>query len=464
MTLNSLQDPIWNCIIDRNNLVSDTQPLFNCRLNGNELSILIVHQPVYIGGSFLWDLVGAICLNDFSIDFRTSANKTSQITNILILFTFIISGVYIILRYTVLCHFQRNFSDIDSNEKNNLMEFENILKISTKKSVVEEVHAMSYDLLRSYQTLFYQSPNILLSIHDMTLREQLTTKFSIPQVYETSSLSFRRFDTKDKTLFRGGQVAFNRIGRNFVETDHMSSVVNLFVEINSELLFSNKLLKELLSTIFFKFTLSDLKLVADSFNLIAYLMTNGLPAVYTDCDLSISILIATLLYHILMSKRFERKTVKQIYLLENDDEIYVEAENLMENFKNIRLERVEYDFKRWNRICETITSFLPALFLRDQISLPKMFKNVTKFRSGVLYRNEELMYCSILIIVAQYSYFFHTPENFDKIRLVLHRNTTLPVEELERFESVLKNEILADCITSLEAVIDPDEFLGLIPQ
>ena len=105
MTLNSLQDPIWNCIIDRNNLVSDTQPLFNCRLNGNELSILIVHQPVYIGGSFLWDLVGAICLNDFSIDFRTSANKTSQITKASKIFS-------LGFRLSIPAHYIRNQSKI----------------------------------------------------------------------------------------------------------------------------------------------------------------------------------------------------------------------------------------------------------------------------------------------------------------------------------------------------------------
>lgn len=459
--MTSLDDPVWTCALNNANDTHSLPNNFTCNIEGSQKSYFLSVEHVYLEDGKRWNLICAVCLNDFTGTFFKKTQKSSQITNILIMFAITTTAVFFMLRHTILSHFKRNIVNWQTMRNRKLFEIDQIIHQTTNKVIIAQFKHIYADLVSCYQTLFYASPNLLQTINNKSLRDVIVEKFGIPVTHESSSLTFRRLDLKSKTLFRGGQTANVTIDRDFIKVDHFPYVINAFIEVNSNLLFSNEELAYLLKQIFYGFDEIYFAFVADSFNLIGFFLTKGLPSIYLNCDLTFSIYFTLLLFHKLMAKRFVDKRIPYRYFLEETEEIYTETDNLLENFKNIKIKKVEYDFKRWKKIVNTIISLLPALFVSEQISIPKTFRYIIKRRSGVLFKNEELMCLSCLLIVGQYSYFFHSRE-YTQVFLDSIRNIDVPVDRFAAFEETIKVEFLRDAVISLSTVIEPSVFSGLL--
>lgn len=458
----SLEDPIWTCALEYANSTTELPPNFTCNIQNTIKSYILTIDRVYLDNGNHWDLVCAICLEDFSEPFNQRTQKTSQITNILIIFTITAAAVFLLLRHTILAHFKRNFASFQTIDKRKLFELDQIIKNTTNKVIITQVKHIYADLVASYQTLFYSSTNLLNSINNKSLRELIVEKFAIPVMHESSTLSFRRLDSKTKTLFRGGQVSVVQIDRLFIQNNYLSYVINMFIDISSDLLFSNEELSYLIKQIFYGYSQTSLAFLADSFNFLGFLLTHGLPSIYSNCDLTFSIFFVLLLYHRLMQKRFQDECIPYHYVIQDTDEIYTETDNLLENFKNIKIKKIEYDFKRWKKIVNTIISLIPSLMPAEHIAIPKTFRHIIKRRSGVLFKNEELMYLSCLLIISQYSYFFHSKEQTQIFLTALHGKDESNLERFTSFEENIKTEYLRDAVYALSTVIDPEVFVALL--
>lgn len=453
--LTTIDDPVWKCASGVDVTKPDVYHQMTCTVKNDPKRFFINNQHLIIDNDVKWKIIGAICLSDFTKKVSDDASRSIVRSNLWVAILFILVGIYMLLRVTIVAHFQKNNLYYDS--KNNFQEdLDEIIQYTNSRRIINDIFTILRELSTPATSLYYNITNVFKSIQQSSLRQEFIEKFSIVEPIENTCLSFRRQDDNDLLIYRGGTLTTYDIPRKIIANNKIRVIIRAFESNNNELLFQTDQLNNLLAQILHSFDSKTICLVSDSFNLLSFLIANGCPALTMNNDLIFSMLFINLVYHIVKYQQKDIKTVGQKYFIEESESAYIVTDDLLDNFKNIRLKTVEYDFKHWKKITNQVMRLLNSLFVNEHLTLPTKFLFMTKDRYGTFTKTEEITLCSIILIISQYSYFLIDEKSSNSLLELIRSDTKFTFSDYLNIEKFIKSEVLSKAIEAIESVIHPN--------
>ncbi|EAY17673.1 hypothetical protein TVAG_169850 [Trichomonas vaginalis G3] len=461
--LSSINDPVWRCVYNYNISTQSHEGEYLCNVNGRKLTYRMNKINLLMNKEIQWSIIGAICQNDFTDEMNNSVRRFTVSFNILIEFVFVIIGVFLMVRNTAVIHFQNSNLQTENPKSDILDDLEEIISNITDPNINNEIINIYQDLISTDNTLKYDYHRMLANIKDTYVRYEVIEKFTPEFITDVPILSFRRRDAAEKLIFPGRFLVDYVVPRQHVKENMHGTIIQMFVTINNDALFDSQKLQQVLSNVMEQLPSSSIVLMADSFNLLLFLITNGIPPILNNHDKVFCMMFLTFVFHVSMARKKKFGNIEEKYSLFECEEVYSFVEMLLDNFNAIKLDSVGYDFKRWKKITNQIISFLPALFLEEQLTLPKKFLFNIKNRSGTLTVNEENLFCSILIIISQYSYFLIDNETSNNLISLIRNPFLFPIEDHMTHERLIVKSILKPCFEAIHTVILPSVTEPILP-